>query len=72
MKDYVQEWFQPNSENKNIHNRWAREFVYGIDDNEDLAMATKVNMILHGDGNANIEKADGLATSRNTTATARE
>src|SRR5437868_960325 len=24
-------------------------------------MATKVNMILHGDGNANIEKADGLA-----------
>jgi type I restriction enzyme M protein len=61
VKDYVQEWFQPNSENKNIHNRWAREFVYGIDDNDDLAMATKVNMILHGDGNANIEKADGLA-----------
>jgi type I restriction enzyme M protein len=61
VKNYVQEWFQPNSENKNIHNRWAREFVYGIDDNEDLAMATKVNMILHGDGNANIEKADGLA-----------
>ena len=24
-------------------------------------MATKVNMILHGDGNANIEKSDGLA-----------
>jgi type I restriction enzyme M protein len=61
VKDYVQEWFQPNSENKNIHNRWAREFVYGIDDNDDLVMATKVNMILHGDGNANIEKADGLA-----------
>jgi type I restriction enzyme M protein len=64
VKDFVQEWFQPNSENKNIHNRWAREFVYGIDDNEDLAMATKVNMILHGDGNANIEKADGLADFR--------
>ena len=61
VKDYVQEWFQPNSENKNIHNRWAREFAYGIDDNDDLVMATKVNMILHGDGNANIEKADGLA-----------
>jgi type I restriction enzyme M protein len=57
---YVDEWFQPNSENKNIHNRWAREFVYGAEDNEDLAMATKVNMILHGDGNANIEKTDGL------------
>lgn len=60
VTSYVDEWFQPNSENKNIHNRWAREFVYGIEDNEDLAMATKVNMILHGDGNANIEKADGL------------
>lgn len=35
--------------------------MYGVEDNEDLAMATKVNMILHGDGNANIEKADGLA-----------
>jgi type I restriction enzyme M protein len=61
VRDYVQEWFQPSSENKNIHNRWAREFAYGIDDNDDLVMATKVNMILHGDGNANIEKADGLA-----------
>ncbi len=63
VKSSVDEWFQANStsENKNIHNVWARHFVYGIDDNEDLAMATKVNMILHGDGNANIEKADGLA-----------
>lgn len=61
VRDYVQEWFQPNSPNKNIHNRWAREFIYGVEDNEDLAMATKVNMILHGDGNANIEKGDGLA-----------
>ena len=61
VRDYVQEWFQPGAENKNIQNRWAREFIYGIDDNEDLATAVKVNMILHGDGNANIQKADGLA-----------
>jgi type I restriction enzyme M protein len=61
VRDYVQEWFQPSSPNKNIHNRWAREFVYGVEDNGDLAMATKVNMILHGDGNSNIEKEDGLA-----------
>lgn len=61
VESYVQEFFQPSSQNKNIHNRWAREFIYGVEDNEDLAMATKVNMILHGDGNANIEKGDGLA-----------
>jgi type I restriction enzyme M protein len=61
VRDYVQEWFQPGAENKNIQNRWAREFIYGADDNEDLATAVKVNMILHGDGNSNIQKADGLA-----------
>lgn len=61
VKDYVAEWFQPYAASKNIQNRWAREFVFGIEDNEDLALATKVNMILHGDGNANIQKGDGLS-----------
>src|SRR5205823_6498830 len=46
VADYVQEWFQPGATNKNIQNRWAREFIYGIDDNEDLAAAVKANMIL--------------------------
>lgn len=61
VRNYVDEFFLPNSPNKNVHNKWARTFIYGVDDNEDLATATKVNMILHGDGNANILKADGLA-----------
>lgn len=58
--NFFEEHFHPLASDKNSHNRWARHFVYGIEDNEDLAMATKVNMILHGDGNANIMKADGL------------
>jgi type I restriction enzyme M protein len=61
VQRFVDEYFLPNAANKNAHNHWAQRFVYGIDDNEDLATATKVNMILHGDGNANIQKADGLA-----------
>ncbi len=61
VQDYVDEFFLPNAANKNVHNRWARSFIFGMDDNEDLATATKVNMILHGDGNANILKWDGLA-----------
>src|SRR5205085_1245452 len=60
-QEFVQTHFLPTAENKNVHNTWARTFVYGIEDGEDLATATKVNMILHGDGNANIHKADGLA-----------
>jgi type I restriction enzyme M protein len=60
-RDFVQEYFQPNAENHNIQNRWARQFIYGVEANADLALATKVNMIVHGDGNANIFKNDGLA-----------
>ncbi len=42
-------------------NVWAKEFIYGIEINRDLAMATKVNMVGHGDGSANIHPADGLS-----------
>lgn len=41
-------------------NIWAKEFVYGIEINGDLAMATKVNMVGHGDGSGNIEAKDAL------------
>ena len=61
---FLQTNFFPTETSKNAHNRWAKEYVYGIEDSEDLAMATKVNMILHGDGNANIQKGDGLADFR--------
>jgi len=41
-------------------NTWAREYIYGIEINSDLALATKVNMVLHGDGSINIFAKDGL------------
>lgn len=41
-------------------NIWAREFTYGVEINGDLAMATKVNMVGHGDGSGNIEAKDAL------------
>jgi type I restriction enzyme M protein len=59
-RDFVQEWFQPDAQSR-LQHRWAREYVYGIEPNGDLALATKVNMIVHGDGHANIFKEDGLA-----------
>ena len=40
---------------------WAGNYIFGLDFNEDLALATKVNMIMHGDGSANIEASDGLS-----------
>ena len=34
-------------------NAWAREFIFGIENNHDLGLAAKVNMVLHGDGSMN-------------------
>src|SRR5436190_14034707 len=34
-------------------NIWAREFLFGIENNYDLGLAAKVNMVLHGDGSMN-------------------
>lgn len=55
----VQRWFQVYF--PPIHeNNWARTFLYGADSNFDLGTAAKVNMILHGDGSANLFVQDGL------------
>lgn len=50
------EWFYPDYR----ENKWAREYIYGTELNFNLGTATKVNMILHGDGSSNIFVKDGL------------
>lgn len=35
-------------------NVWAREYLFGIENNYDLGLSSKVNMVLHGDGSMNI------------------
>jgi type I restriction enzyme M protein len=40
---------------------WAERYIYGIEFNEDLAMASKINMVMHGDGSVNIESEDALS-----------
>ena len=60
VEDKCAEWFYPNHR----ENKWAREYIYGSELNFNLGTATKVNMILHGDGATNIfvgtQKGDGL------------
>lgn len=61
VKDKVEsDWFYPDYR----ENKWAREYIYGSELNFNLGTATKVNMILHGDGSTNIfvgaQKGDGL------------
>jgi type I restriction enzyme M protein len=55
----VQRWFQVYFP-RVYENNWARTFLYGVDSNFDLGTAAKVNMILHGDGSANLFVQDGL------------
>lgn len=56
VEDKFYEWFMPDHR----ENKWAREYIYGIEINFNLGTATKVNMILHGDGSTNIFVKDGL------------
>lgn len=56
VQDKLAEWFGIDHR----ENRWAYTFIYGSEINFNLGTATKVNMILHGDGSTNIFVKDGL------------
>jgi type I restriction enzyme M protein len=58
-RQFLESMFPPSKPN-----RWADVYVYGVEINPDLSLATKVNMVLHGDGNINVYCKDGLADFR--------
>ncbi|MBO4738550.1 MAG: restriction endonuclease subunit M [Bacteroidales bacterium] len=60
VKQRFEELFTPD----NNENKWARMYLYGSENNFDLGTASKVNMILHGDGSTNIFVQDGLLPFR--------
>jgi type I restriction enzyme M protein len=60
VEDKFHQWFMPDHR----ENKWATNFIYGTEINFNLGTATKVNMILHGDGSTNIFVKDGLLPFR--------
>lgn len=60
VKWRFEELFKPDYQ----ENKWARNYLYGSEINFDLGTASKVNMILHGDGSTNIFVKDGLLPFR--------
>lgn len=57
VKDKIEsDWFYP----PHRDNKWAQTYIYASESNFNLGTATKVNMILHGDGSTNIFVKDGL------------
>jgi type I restriction-modification system DNA methylase subunit len=59
VKESYDSWFSGSSGNS-----WARDFLFGIENNYDLGLAAKVNMVLHGDGSMNTWIASGLLPFR--------
>lgn len=59
-QDRFDELFKPDRK----ENKWAKDYLYAIEHNFDLGIASKVNMILHGDGSTNIFVKDGLLPFR--------
>lgn len=60
VEDKFYQWFMPDHR----ENKWAGNYIYGVEINFNLGTATKVNMILHGDGSTNIFVKDGLLPFR--------
>jgi len=60
VEDKFHQWFLPDHR----ENKWAQYFIYGVEINFNLGTATKVNMILHGDGSTNVFVKDGLLPFR--------
>ena len=56
VENELVQWFYPD----HMENRWAKTYIYASESNFNLGTATKVNMILHGDGSTNIFVKDGL------------
>lgn len=56
IEDCYDQWFLPHHR----ENKWAKDYIYGSEINFNLGTATKVNMILHGDGSTNVFVKDGL------------
>lgn len=55
----VEEFIKREVQGENTY-KWVKDYVFGIDSEPILAMASQINQILHGDGSTNIYCADGL------------
>ena len=53
-------WFGAQKQSGAQKNTWAKDYIFGIENNHDLGLAAKVNMVLHGDGSMNTWINSGL------------
>lgn len=61
--DTVRAWAESNFDEVQAHQKWhdfAKNNLYGIEINEQIARVCKMNMIIHDDGHTNVISTDGL------------
>ncbi len=56
----VEEFIRREMQGENKY-KWVKDYVFGLDNELVLAVASQINQILHGDGSTNIYYADGLS-----------
>lgn len=55
----IEEFIKREMQGENKY-KWVKDYVFGLDNEVVLAVASQINQILHGDGSTNIYYADGL------------
>ena len=60
IKDAHAGWFVTDEPDTDPSNAWAKDYIFGVENNHDLGLAAKVNMVLHGDGSMNTWITSGL------------
>jgi len=60
VSDFEEQQFYNARMNDDTPNYWAENFIYGFDPKFIMAITSKVNMVLHGDGSAHMFKYDAF------------
>lgn len=65
VRQEASEFYEPTSKEHWQHwHDFAEKKLYGIEINEQISRAAKMNMIIHDDGHTNVITADGLLTAK--------
>lgn len=60
VTDSIADFIRQNFDEEGKRHLWAQEFLYGMDNHPHLALTTKVNMVMNGDGHVHVYADDSL------------
>jgi len=60
VTESIEEFIRANFDEEGKRHLWAQEFLYGMDNHPHLALTTKVNMVMNGDGHVHVYADDSL------------